>query len=315
MRQKQLSAFSLIELSIVILIVGIIIAGVVESSRLFREFKLSVAQNLTRSSPVSGINGLSLWFDAASDKVLTNTSGSTNISDGDFINSWVEINPQMSPPLKFTTSTADSYPIYKRDGLNGLPTLSFDGVDDFLGVASDQRINDLNSFTIFAVISVGRNANSGTNTQGIITKQKGVTKNGTIIGNPPYALHLDGDGDLNVFIVNQDSLSTGFPIAGSRRITMPKALIIDFSNDAKNYTTSSAIKSYLNGVLKDSRAGPSSIANVNSSLKIGQQKDGFPLRFATCYISEIIIFDRVLLTKDRRLVQEYLGKKWNIEIL
>ena len=306
----KIKAFSLIELSIAILIIGIIITGAVESSRLFSKFKLSVAQNLTRSSPVSGINGLSLWFDAASDKVLTNTSGSTNISDGDFINSWVEINPQMSSPLKFTTSTANSYPIYKQDGLNGLPTLSFDGVDDFLGVASDQRINDLNSFTIFAVISVGRNANSATNTQGIITKQIGFGSN----GNPPYSLHVNSAGTLVAFIIDGDNLWKSLAI-GSSGITMPTALITDFSNDAKNYTTSSAFKVYLNGVFMASMAGLSSIANVNSSLKIGQQKDGAPLRFATCYISEIIIFDRVLPTKDRRFVQEYLGKKWNIKIL
>ncbi len=56
-----------------ILIIGIIVAGVTQASRLVREFRLSSAQNLTKSSPVSGIGGLSLWFDAVSDKVLTNT--------------------------------------------------------------------------------------------------------------------------------------------------------------------------------------------------------------------------------------------------
>jgi len=314
MRQKKLSAFSLMELSIVILIVGIIITGIVQSSRLFREFKLINAQNLTKSSPVLGIKGLSLWFDAVSDKVLTNTSGSTNISDGDFIKSWVEINPQMSPPLNFKTSTANSYPIYKQDGLNGLPTLSFDGVDDFLEVTSDQRINNLNSFTIFAVISVGSNANSATNNQGIITKLNGISTNGTSIGNPPYGLFVTTTGYLSIGIVGEDSV--GIAIASSIvGITMPTALITDFSHDAKNYAQSSAFKLYLNGVAKVSRSGLSSIADLNTSLKIGQQKNGAPTRFATCYISEIIIFDRVLLNEERRSVQEYLSKKWNIKIL
>lgn len=47
---KKNSAFSLIELSIVILIVGIIIAGVTQSSSLIRKMRLSSARQLTSTS-------------------------------------------------------------------------------------------------------------------------------------------------------------------------------------------------------------------------------------------------------------------------
>ncbi|MFM7621329.1 MAG: prepilin-type N-terminal cleavage/methylation domain-containing protein [Alphaproteobacteria bacterium] len=40
-------AFSLIELSIVILIIGILVAGVTQSSRLIRQMKLLSAQSIT----------------------------------------------------------------------------------------------------------------------------------------------------------------------------------------------------------------------------------------------------------------------------
>ncbi len=58
------SAFSLIELSIVILIIGTLIAGVTQGSRLVRISKLRTAQNQTSTSPVSSIDGLALWLDA-----------------------------------------------------------------------------------------------------------------------------------------------------------------------------------------------------------------------------------------------------------
>ena len=58
---KKLSfkkAFSPIELSIVILIIGILIAGVTQSSRLIRQAKLKTAQTLT-----SGADGVTTWYD------------------------------------------------------------------------------------------------------------------------------------------------------------------------------------------------------------------------------------------------------------
>ena len=67
MKTKNLKAFSLIELSIVILIIGILVAGVTQSSRLIREFKLTTAKNLTRNSPVSSIKGLYFWFETTSE--------------------------------------------------------------------------------------------------------------------------------------------------------------------------------------------------------------------------------------------------------
>ena len=58
-------AFSLIELSIVILIVGILVAGVTSSSRLIKKMKLITAQNLTNSSPIHSIKGLALWLESS----------------------------------------------------------------------------------------------------------------------------------------------------------------------------------------------------------------------------------------------------------
>jgi len=47
MKNNRLLAFSLIELSIVVLIVGILIAGVTQGSRLIRESKVKTARTLT----------------------------------------------------------------------------------------------------------------------------------------------------------------------------------------------------------------------------------------------------------------------------
>ena len=83
-------AFSLIELSIVILIIGILVAGVTQSSRLIREFRVSTAESLTQSSPVASIKGLTFWLETSLDaSFLPNEA-----EDGMVITQWNDINPQ-----------------------------------------------------------------------------------------------------------------------------------------------------------------------------------------------------------------------------
>ncbi len=50
MIKNEKLAFSLIELSIVVLLIGILIAGVTQGSRLIRQSKIKTAQNLTKNS-------------------------------------------------------------------------------------------------------------------------------------------------------------------------------------------------------------------------------------------------------------------------
>ena len=61
MKKKQ--AFSLIELSIVILIIGILVAGVTQSSRLVNQFRINSLRQLVVNSPVNSIKDLSLWLE------------------------------------------------------------------------------------------------------------------------------------------------------------------------------------------------------------------------------------------------------------
>ena len=60
-------AFSLIELSIVVLIIGIIIAGITKSSQVLDLYKLSSARTQTQSSPVNSIKNLLVWYEATSE--------------------------------------------------------------------------------------------------------------------------------------------------------------------------------------------------------------------------------------------------------
>ena len=129
---KKNSAFSLIELSIVILIIGILVAGVTQSSRLVAQMKLASAQSITRSADISSIRDLVFWAETSLENSITNSAGSLQIEDGNSISSWNDINPQISAKINVTQATTANQPTYKALGINGLPSLSFNGSSQIL---------------------------------------------------------------------------------------------------------------------------------------------------------------------------------------
>ena len=117
-------AFSLIELSIVILIIGILVAGVTQSSRLIRQIRIQSARNLTINSPVTSISSLHVWLETTS----VNSFSSEQLDDGYLIEAWNDINPQSSYKNNALQSTNSQKPIYKQSGLGSLlPVVSFTG--------------------------------------------------------------------------------------------------------------------------------------------------------------------------------------------
>jgi prepilin-type N-terminal cleavage/methylation domain-containing protein len=88
----KFKAFSLMELSIVILIVGLLIAGIFKSKNLLQDFRTQSAQKQTLSSPVNTIRDLVLWYETSS----TNSFDKAETTDGATITNWYDLNPQSS---------------------------------------------------------------------------------------------------------------------------------------------------------------------------------------------------------------------------
>lgn len=65
---RSIKAFSFIELSIVILVIGVLIAGVSQGGKMITKFKITTAASLTNSSPVHSIKNLVAWYKTTSEK-------------------------------------------------------------------------------------------------------------------------------------------------------------------------------------------------------------------------------------------------------
>ena len=108
MKNFKKNAFSLIELSIVILIIGILVAGVTQSSRLVRQFTLNSARNITQGSPVYSILGLLTWVEttmaSSYDFEPEDNFAIAKINDLDFV---------PLSRLNFIQNTAVKQPLFK----------------------------------------------------------------------------------------------------------------------------------------------------------------------------------------------------------
>ena len=70
MKLIKRKAFSLLEISIVIIIIGVLIAGFVQAIEMFSEASLKSARNLSKLSRVSRIEDLTLWLDATASEAF-----------------------------------------------------------------------------------------------------------------------------------------------------------------------------------------------------------------------------------------------------
>lgn len=289
---KKSSAFSLIELSIVILIIGILVAGITQSSRLVSEMKLSSARAITQSSNVSSIKDLSLWLEATSDKSFT----SDRLDDSTAISQWNDINPQISAGLKSNAlqATSGKQPLYIRSAINGLPAIKFDGTNDYMSVA-DGFDDDSQSITVFVVwksISLpGVDA-------ALLEKWDGGSSG------YPYCLRISP----TIFYIASYDGSTAVSSSSTTAPTIGVARIV-----SAKIANGDALTIWTNGSQEDSDSDSVTGTTSNgTALFIGARGD--ESIYANGYFGEIIVFSRALKAEERQSVEKYLGQKWGINV-
>jgi len=310
--KSKLKAFSLIELSIVILVIGILIAGIMEGRNILYKAKLLAARALSQSSDVASIKNLVVWVDATQENAITNTNLTKNVENGDSVKSWTDRSPQYTPNLVFSTPSAVTSPIFRKNAVNGLPALEFDGLlsnstGDYLGVASTARIDQLENFAIFAVFTAF--PTDSTDRTGILFKQEsganwevyGMSFNGMSFNGPTNTISstvVDSSGSIAYIYAAANGIKYNIPAIG-------------FVQHATG--VSSGFVSYINGAASGNSGTPkSSINSGSSALVIGKGSHAY--RHFKGYISEIIMYNRALKKEEINSVTKYLGQKWGIAV-
>jgi prepilin-type N-terminal cleavage/methylation domain-containing protein len=283
MKIKNKTAFSLIELSIVILIVGILVAGVVQTSRLVTRMRILNAQTVTRSSEIYLIKGLSVWIETVSEKSFDVSES----SDGAKISKWNDINPISATANNYSQSNDANKPNYVENFSNGLPGVYFNRLE------GDSLQGLINSSLSIAGISCFFVYNStGTPIGGSIVS---IADNATPTQNSMYIQSGGTDVYQFDYIFTPDFKLT----TNSTRIM---SNIVNLSGVGQIYE---------NGFLKVTGNINANVFYPNPILIIGKRVDNI---YFNGNIGELIIFNQILKDEDRKLVEKYLGKKWGIKV-
>lgn len=291
--------FSLLELSISLLVIGLLMTAVIKGSDLIAQARLSVARELTAKSPVLEINGLKVWYETT----MPNSFIASEIKNGNAISTWYDSSGNTPlNPMTLTQGTSGYRPLYMATGMNNLPALKFDGVDDYLSNTilnfpyNDYSIfmvfNTLDSSTFIDLMSI-KNTSSG---WGLLIETQASNIFRTLHRFPYSTTSINND---------DFSSSTG-------QFSTNKKYVLSYIRNSTSSPTDSTVR--LNG---------SSII-TNTPIRAGF--DGSDLYFCVSslsgtgryfngYISEIIIYSRTLSTQERQDIESYLGQKWGVAVL
>ncbi len=281
MHKKQ--AFSLIELSVVLIVIGILAAGVLQGASLIKSARLTTARTLTSSSPVPSIEGLVAWYETSSADSLKESEA---YNSGQ-ISTWYDVSPASVISRKNTlTRTASSALTYKADGINGVPSLNFNGSGNI--VLADFYQGATAQSTIIYVVQHS--------TISSIILDSGASG---------YGASAVGTDSSNNAHINLGTSS----VTGS---TNPANIYANKNYIIADYIASPA-KVYVNNAA--TMAGAATISAGSGFLRgltVGSDRAS-NYKF-TGLISEIIIYSRPLQLQERKDVFKYLSTKYKIAV-
>lgn len=279
---KKINAFTLLELSISLMIIAVLIAGIMkggsmitESSQLTRKWQVRNSDGIYMPNVLFGKKN-KLWLDAA------NINGSYNagIKEGEMISLWKDLSVSENDANQSNASLRPKY--------NGY-TLVFDGSNDH--------------FVLPNVLAEAKKAT------GIIvikdTRTNGSRNNGHWdFGNYGYVMNHYGGGPRQVY----DNFCMNWrPLTAENVQINKQTQIYMVQNDGSQLTT------YMDGKLHKQQDSNGFYARSNPVIGRGwgSGNTGGSYYFEG-EISEVIIFNDILSDKERIQTINYLAKKWKL---
>jgi hypothetical protein len=277
------SAFSLLEVAITLIIIGVVAGGLVSANNIITKARNVTAQNLTNSSPLHNISGVEVWLEGSLDKsftTITAPSWNNNVA-----------NKPNKVDAVFVAPVSDPSAIPVYDDINRVNAVRFENVS---------AVAQKGSFTID-----GSSLNNTDYSFVIVETRSGSQANNYFIGannsagtiNRSLNLGYSSDGQL---IHSQGGANSyGAAIAGYDNFDGPKVIIFTHSAASGN-------KIYINGVL--AAEDPTATAHLNNitTLLVGQNYSG--------EIGEIAIVTKELRESEITAIENYLGEKWRVTL-
>ncbi len=313
MKKNYKLGFSLIEISVVVLIIGVLIAAITTGTDLVKRSKLASARNLSSNSSIYGMKDLVLWFEPS-----LPTSFYAE-GEGEPIEVWSNNSKFYSIGSAVQSSDENpKLPIYIKDAINHIPAVRFycESASDcgqHLNIPDVAGLLEETDLTIF--ILENRNSNNTDVKRSILTS--------------------GGNNGLEIYYNNSDQFTvdnkSGEPKTSNVSPVAPTLhyLSLFYSSNNEDFKVDDNIiirkgyNYYKNKRLPENGAMPSvttviqdndensrfSTGSMGETIKIGNDTQTY-----SGNISEILIFSTRLRQEELVDIFDYFEAKYNIAL-
>ncbi len=286
-------AFSLVEISVVILIIGILIGGISQGMDLYKDFVKQNALRITKNSVVNRIPDLSMWLDYSNSNSYisyNNKFPGENQGVGQILDS----NPQKVSNFRGVGH------IFCNDCINNLSATRGFGSYGIVSIPLN-RLADLISkdgYSWFMVLYVDDpNYNGG-----------GVFKVNSDNGDYVFGHAYFHEGYLQEYNGNSVSFWTNWN---------------DFRYSPKKPYIATYVNKVSGAMARVNRSSDQTNTNTDSALLNSNLNQSFSLTFGVYHggnnfqggIGELIVFSRALSPREVFNVEDYLSQKWSIPLI
>jgi prepilin-type N-terminal cleavage/methylation domain-containing protein len=140
------SAFTLVEIAVVVAIIATLIAGITQSSTLIKTARVAAARSATANSVVPRIENLVAWYETSTRQSFL----SSQAIDETQISTWFDISPLSIVGNKNSLIRSVSTDVtYEESAINKVPSVQFSG-SGFLSLSTFYQ-GSLSQATIFLV--------------------------------------------------------------------------------------------------------------------------------------------------------------------
>lgn len=187
------------------------------------------------------------------------------------------------------TSTVDFQPTYVTNGINGLPSFYYDGVND---VSATFNYTFTSSFSFFVVMKLDTFANRFSSPLWYFG------------GGYPSGLYIDPAGKVRFYAYSTTSQADEDIVTSSGSITANVPFIAGANK------INDTMEVYLNNAKNSLTTGKTYQASTTGNFSIGGNGN-----YMQGLISEILVFDRALTSSEVLKVNNYLSIKYAIPIV
>lgn len=301
-------AFTLLEMCMSMMVIGALIVGVNKLTNIINRANVQGAMALSSKSPVNTMDGLVLWLDAVdSSTVATSLTGAVggsgtygNPMDSSYVTDWKNKSIQIASAVTTVSAAAGTNdPKYiQKSPINKLPSLLFDGANDYLSSATAPLYQGSNQFTYVAVWQQTAAANASVMEQ----YNNGST---TSAGNRAALLLTSGgtygfDGDSANYRYEAATITYNTPKITVMTVTMNSGAVSIYDNSRTSTNNGSFTST--DGVIS------------NAIFTVGAEGLSAPAQFMNGYISELMVFNRCIQPNEAFALVTYLSKKYNITV-